>query len=220
MTSPARRGLLAAIALLLAVLPAAGEAGAWERRTGCRLAADDFNDGDSFAVACGGETFRVRLYRVDACETSMDFPERVAAQAAYFGTTPARALLLGKEAARCAEDFLRDGFEVASRGENAGNGRTYANVSTPRGDLGGILVASGLARIHGKSDGIARSEDLLAREEAAKRLGLGGWRNEEAWRSAERAAAKRTGKKVLLILAALLALALFSARPLRRRRRR
>jgi endonuclease YncB( thermonuclease family) len=203
------------------VVFAASAAGqAWETRTGCHLAADDANDGDSFCVSCGAEDFRVRLYWVDACETSLAFPNRVKDQAAYFGITPARALLLGKEAARFAEDFLRGGFAVATRGENAGNGRTYANVMVGEGDLSEMLVAAGLARIHGKHDGSGKLRELLVMEENAKRSGLGGWRSEEAWQEAERAAAKRRGNLLVLFLLAALVLALYSALPVRRRRPR
>jgi endonuclease YncB( thermonuclease family) len=208
------------LTLLLAGVAAASAAGqAWETRTGCRLAADDANDGDSFCVSCGAEEFRVRLYWVDACETSFAFPDRVKAQAAYFGITPARALLLGKEAARLAEDFLRSGFEVATRGENAGNGRTYANVTAANGDMAEALVAAGLARIHGKQDGNGRLRDLLALEENAKRLGVGGWRSEEAWKEAERAARDRLARIATMAAVAFAALAVFSAFPVRRRRR-
>lgn len=209
------------LTLLLAGLSAASAAGqAWETRTGCRLAADDANDGDSFCVSRGAEEFRVRLYGVDACETTVDFPDRVKAQAAYFGITPARALLLGKEAARFAEDFLRGGFEVATRGENAGNGRTYANVAAAGGDLAEALVAAGLARIHGRHDGGGRLPDLLAREENARRAGVGGWRSEEAWREAERAARDRLARFAVLAAAAFAVLAAVSALPVRRRKRR
>ncbi|MBQ7251122.1 MAG: thermonuclease family protein [Kiritimatiellae bacterium] len=196
---------------------AAGQA--WETREGCRLAADDANDADSFRVSRGTEEFRVRLYWVDACETSWDFPDRVKEQAAYFGITPARALLLGKEASRRTEDFLRGGFAVAGRGENAGNGRTYANVTAGEGDLGEMLVAAGLARIHGKHDGSGKLRNLLVLEENAKRAGLGGWRSEEAWQEAERAAAERTKGLLAVFLLAALALALYAALPVRRRRK-
>lgn len=209
------------LTLLLAGLSAASAAGqAWETRTGCRLAADDANDGDSFCVSRGAEEFRVRLYGVDACETTVDFPDRVKAQAAYFGITPARALLLGKEAARFAEDFLRGGFEVATRGENAGNGRTYANVAAAGGDLAEALVAAGLARIHGRHDGSGKVQHLLALEENAKRAGAGGWRSEEAWKEAERAARERLARFATVAAGVFAALALVSALPVRRRKRR
>ena len=216
-----KRAIRIFLTFLWAGVSAASAAGrAWETRTGCRIAADDANDADSFAVSRGTEEFRVRLYWVDACETSSAFPERVASQAAYFGITPARALLLGREAARFTEDFLRGGFAVATRGENAGNGRTYANVAAAGGDLAEALVAAGLARIHGRHDGANRLRELLALEEAAKRAGAGGWRSEEAWQAAERAARERLARFAALAAAALAAIALLSALPVRRRKRR
>src|SRR5437867_1151686 len=61
------------------------------------------DDGDSFHVRAKGKEHIFRLYFVDTPETDMDFPDRVAEQANYFGITPQQAVHVG----RMAADFTR-----------------------------------------------------------------------------------------------------------------
>ena len=57
--------------------------GVWEVLAGCRLVSSPINDGDSFLVKYGDETFTFRLYYVDALETNVSYIDRVREQARY-----------------------------------------------------------------------------------------------------------------------------------------
>jgi len=119
----------------------------------CRLEQNESNDGDSFHVNVRGREYVFRLYFADAPETDAEFPDRVAEQAAYFKLTTAQALQLGAYAKRFAEEKLRQPFTIRTCLQG-GLGRSslkrfYAFVETKDGDLAELLVANGLARVHG-----------------------------------------------------------------------
>jgi len=75
------------IALLLSVV--VGQSWAAERRewvtlTNCQYVAAKDNDGDSFRVRSETTEFTLRLYYVDAPETTLTYPERTRQQSEYF----------------------------------------------------------------------------------------------------------------------------------------
>lgn len=163
------------------------EAAKWRVMEGCTLIEHPANDGDSFHVRWKRRHYIFRLYFVDAPETDLSFPDRVAEQAAYFGVDVPTVLQLGKQAAKFTANFLADGFTIYTLREDA-RGRSererfYALVRNAQGqDLGEALVANGLARIHGVETDIPdgpQSATILRRlkglEQQAKSQRVGGW---------------------------------------------
>ncbi len=155
----------------------------------CKIAAatpNDSNDGDSFHVSARGHRYIFRLYFVDAPETDASFPERVAEQAAYFKLSIPQTLELGE-----LREEIRRGKTAAAvhRADLPAGGagaeqpqRFYAFVETKEGDLAELLVANGLARVHGSEATPAglRSPELewhkLQRlENEARQEKVGGW---------------------------------------------
>jgi len=133
-------------------------------------------DGDSFLVEHDGQQYTVRLYFVDAPETtaasSVD-ARRVREQTRYFGLSdPARCLHFGQQAAAFTAQALAEPFTVhtsfaSAMGRSAG-GRIYGFVTTAEGkDLGSELVARGLARAHGVG---RQTPDGTHRDDMAGRL--------------------------------------------------
>lgn len=147
------------------------------------------NDGDSFAVRCGERALRVRLYFVDAPETTVvgeGMASRVAVQRRHFGLARDEQVTeFGHQAsaftrAALAQPFILYTALVDARGEGR---RVYGFVRTSGGeDLGTALVSAGLARAYGYShtgpDGspVAAQRARLARSEAdARAAGSGAW---------------------------------------------
>ncbi|MEO5719992.1 MAG: helix-hairpin-helix domain-containing protein [Chthoniobacterales bacterium] len=152
----------------------------------CQLDENDSNDGDSFHVKAGGQSYILRLYLVDAPETDSGFPERVAEQGKYFWISPAQAVQVGDAAKKFVDEKLAQPFTVRTSKQNAmgrsNKPRFYAFVTTSEGDLGELLVANGLARVHGvapAADGSVspkiEKEKLRGLEREAKRQKVGGW---------------------------------------------
>lgn len=121
----------------------------------CRLLPNESNDGDSFHVKAAGKEYLFRLYFADAPETEMSFPERVNEQAAYFGITPDQAITAGDLAKRFTQEKLTRPFTVRTCMQGAmgrsNTERFYAFVGAADGDLAELLVANGLARVHGRA---------------------------------------------------------------------
>ena len=128
--------------------------GVWEVLEGCRLVSAPFNDGDSFLIQYGDETFTCRLYFVDALETSETYSDRIREQARYFAI-PEEAVTNG---GHLAEDFtrrfLRGEFTVITKWEDArgGSGHKRFFVLVRKGEtyLSAELMLAGLARLYGK----------------------------------------------------------------------
>lgn len=181
------RRFLSVIATLLVFFCAEAQARQpWMEWKDCSLQENDSNDGDSFHVKAGGRGYICRLYFVDAPETDAGFPERVAEQGKYFGINPAQAVELGELAWKFTSEKLSRPFTIRTCRQNAmgrsNKPRYYAFVETSEGDLGELLVANGLARVHGVttaspgSSSSAQEEQKLQRlEREARRLQLGGW---------------------------------------------
>ena len=133
--------------------------------TDCRQVQNESNDADSFHVKAAGKTYIFRLYFVDAPETEASFPDRIAEQANYFGLTTDQTLELGEMARQFTKEKLGPSFTVRTRMHEAmgrsKKPRYYAFVETKQGDLAELLVANGLARLHGSS---AKPESLASPE--------------------------------------------------------
>ncbi len=174
------------------------EVGGYRRLSGCRLAEHRHNDGDSFHVRHGDDSYEFRLYFVDAPESRYktyrggdDNGGRIAQQGDYFGgLNRDQTTGIGAEAKKFSLNLLRGRpFTVYTKGENVyGSERQYAFVEVEdaagkRRLLGELLVEQGLARIHTKGattpDGAARSKQegkLRSIEHAARNAGVGAWR--------------------------------------------
>lgn len=177
------------VALTLLAVPIPAAAAQWETLTGVRLADTGYFDGDSFHLAAKGKNYIFRLYFVDAPETDDSYPDRVKAQAEYFGADLKRTLALGEEATNFARKFLRAGGVTVTtcwedaRGASA-QPRFYAVIESAQGNLAVELVKNGLARVYGMptpdrwpggKPADAFVEDLERLEAEAKREKVGGW---------------------------------------------
>lgn len=160
-----------------------------------QLISNPANDGDSFHVRVNDKEYIFRLYNVDAPEVNSLSPERLVAQAKYFGITVPQVIELGENAKTFMQKKLAEPFTVITRMANAmgrsNAERFYAFVQTKDGELGEQLVANGLARVYGKSakpPGVSTSAKVserlqqLASEAKAKKLG--GWASNLAQPSA------------------------------------
>ncbi len=180
-----RPAVLTALLVAVAALPALA-AQEWTVLKDCRLIRTGANDADSFHVSAGGKEYVFRLYFVDAPETDASFPERVKEQAKYFGLTTQQALQLGEVAQRFTREKLAQPFTVRTAMQDArGRGRHeryYAFITTKEGDLAELLVANGLARLHGaeaKPIGLTSPERMWQKlerlEREAKYHKVGAW---------------------------------------------
>ena len=178
----------AALALWLAAVSATvamAAAPPWATLEGCRLVSHANNDGDSFHVRCGDETFVVRLYFVDAPETNLLYPERVREQAEHFGATLDDTLKAGARARIYVRETLKGPFTVVTRKAaapgRAKDPRFYGLVQVGGRGLDEMLVLEGLARAKGVAASVpgekARShaQRLQLLEDEAKAKGRGLW---------------------------------------------
>ena len=158
----------------------------WVTYKDCRYLPNAANDGDSFHVRAAGKEYIFRLYFVDAPETDMRIPDRVAEQAKYFHATIRDALQIGLEAERFTRKKLSRPFTIRTRKQDA-RGRSrrpryFAFVQTDTGDLGEQLIANGLARAYGAASGLpgmstpeSEWRKLKQLEGKAKKQKIGGW---------------------------------------------
>ena len=181
----ARAALLSLAAWLLCSVGAAARE-PWVVLKDCRLLRSESLDADSFHVKAAGKEYIFRLYFVDAPETDMSIAERVQEQAQYFGLTADQTITLGEYAKRFTKEKLAHPFTVRTCMQDAMGrskmDRYYAFVETSDGDLAELLVANGLARLHGAEAQPAglRSperawEKLKRLEREAKQLKVGAW---------------------------------------------
>lgn len=180
------RRAAALVLVFLAAPPLAGAREPWIVLQDCHYAPNDSNDGDSFHVLAGGKEYIFRLYFVDAPETDESFPERVNEQAKYFGLTSPQTTQLGEIADKFTKEELSRGFTVRTCLQDAlgrsKKERFYAFIETSDGDLSELLVANGMARVHGSGaapvglNSPDREWRKLQRLEAeAKQQKVGGW---------------------------------------------
>jgi DNA uptake protein ComE-like DNA-binding protein len=127
--------------------------GEWEVLEGCRLQDAFYNDGDSFSVKCGSDTYSFRLYFVDALETSNTYMDRIRAQADYFSIPEKNVTDAGDLATKFTKKLLRGRFTVITRWEDARGSRYhkryFALIQKDDKYLSSELVNAGLARIYG-----------------------------------------------------------------------
>lgn len=119
------------------------------------LVADEYYDGDSFAVKpLTGYTYLFRLYGVDCPETDVRFTERLAEQSKDFRIDQKELIKWGEKAAEFTRNFLSKPFRVYTQkikaGGASGKSRYYAIVVNDEGErLDEALIKAGLARAHG-----------------------------------------------------------------------
>jgi DNA uptake protein ComE-like DNA-binding protein len=183
--------LVAIVAIAIAMPPLTGDAAGpkkdWVTLENCELIPNPDNDGDSFHIRSNGTEYLVRLYLVDAPETKGgQMAGRLIEQATYFGLSVPDVVQLGQNAKLFVENKLSQRFTVETR-KASGLGRSnierfYAFVQTKDGDLGELLVANGLARVHGTKaarpgakSSTEEVEKLQQLEQQAKQTKLGGW---------------------------------------------
>lgn len=175
-----------AVCLLLFGSACAQARGPWVVLNDCLLVDNPSNDADSFHVRAGRKEYIFRLYFADAPETDASFPERVAEQAKYFGITRQQTVQLGSFAEKFTQQKLARSFTVRTCKQDAmgrsKKERFYAFVETSDGDLAELLIANGLARVHGRAatpEGISSPErewrKLQRLEREAKVQHVGGW---------------------------------------------
>jgi endonuclease YncB( thermonuclease family) len=126
----------------------------WEKLENCRLAPDQYMDGDSFHVLHEGKNHIFRLYFVDCAETDASFPQRIADQMEDFGLPNEKAVLAaGEKAKEFTKKMLSGQFTVLTKWENArGNSRqarNYAVILVGKKNLAEELARVGLARAYG-----------------------------------------------------------------------
>jgi DNA uptake protein ComE-like DNA-binding protein len=159
----------------------------WVTYKGCLYLPNAANDGDSFHVRAAGREYIFRLYFVDAPETDLSIPDRVAEQAKYFHATIQEALQIGIEAQRFTRQKLSRPFTIRTCKQDA-QGRSrrpryFAFVQTDSADdLGEQLIANGLARVYGAATGLpgmrtpeGEWRKLEQLERKAKKQKIGGW---------------------------------------------
>lgn len=164
----------------------AGREKDWIVLENCRLVPNKANDGDSFHIRANDTEYLVRLYFVDAPETTSVGPARLIEQAEYFGVSVPQVIEIGLNAKQFVDAKLSEPFTVVTR-LAGGLGRSkvqriYGFVRINDADLGEQLVANGLARIHGTSatppggsTSAAERQKLQGLEREAKQRKAGGW---------------------------------------------
>jgi endonuclease YncB( thermonuclease family) len=140
----------------------------WHTLDNCRYQERNGNDADSFDLHCATRKFVLRLYFVDAPETSLQYGERVQEQATHFGTSIDETLNAGKRASEFVHELLRGPFLVMTKRSSAPgrskDPRFYGLVQVGGHYLHETLLAEGLARVKGVTtalpDGTKSSEYL------------------------------------------------------------
>ena len=162
----------------------------YEVLTGCSLADDRNNDGDSFKIRHAGGEHEFRLYFVDAPEKRLHQynGERLDDQGRYFGGLKReQTLAIGKAAQAFTLDLMRrQAFRVETRWQPVfDSGRYFAFVFFEKDgeELSEKLTRAGLVRIHTEGadlpDGRRRRDferHLKTLEAGARQAGLGGWK--------------------------------------------
>ncbi len=149
------------------------------------------NEADTLRLKVAGEEHVFVLYFVDALDASRTHPERVAAQARYFGkASPDAVIETGAEARDYVLDLLkRRRFHLLTRWERLPNtDRYYALIMVENEPgkwvyLADLLVRQGFARVEGvttplpddKRDEESYLFDLKGHAEYARKKRLGIW---------------------------------------------
>jgi endonuclease YncB( thermonuclease family) len=149
----AYRGAIVLMLTCSVALGAGRKSNSWEKLSGCRLLPNPANDGDSFHVKHKGKEYLFRLYFVDCPETTDVVPERLKDQAKWWHIEKDAVMPYGREAAVFTREFLKRGFTVFTRYEDARGRsamkRNFAMVRVRGTFLSEALVEAGLARVYG-----------------------------------------------------------------------
>ena len=111
------------------------------------------NEADTLRIRHGTEEYVFVLYYVDALETTMDHPQRVAEQARWFQTTGKDITSVGQDAVMYVTKLLKENhFNVLTRWERVPNTvRYYAVIMVEQAQgpvyLADLLVRNGFARV-------------------------------------------------------------------------
>ncbi|MFM2199351.1 MAG: hypothetical protein RLZZ505_2783 [Verrucomicrobiota bacterium] len=173
------------------------KSGRYETYTGCTLAQDRGNDGDSFRVKLpDGRSEIIRLYFVDTPESAFktygggeNNHRRIDQQAADMGgITPQQAVEIGKKAKAFTLSTLeKSAFTIHTEWDSPFDDERYhAFIEVTEGGtrrfLHELLVEKGLARIHTKGaplpDGTSErqhKDQLYKLQSAAKAKKFGAW---------------------------------------------
>ena len=169
------------IAILLCVIVGvsqAEESKPWVTITNCEYVASKNNDGDSFRVRSGTNEFTLRLYYVDAPETTLTYPERVHQQSDHYGITLDETLKAGTKAKERVQELLREPFIVVTRWASAaGRGREtryYGLVEFGGKSLAEVLVERGAGADQGRCPEFAKRREGIGVYEEAGGFGAGG----------------------------------------------
>jgi endonuclease YncB( thermonuclease family) len=160
----------------------------WEKLEGCRIVESFGNDGDSFHVMHQGKEYVFRICFADCPETSMTYPDRIKAQADWWGIKNEDVVKARHDATDFTMKLLKDKeFTAYTKHKDArGNsklGREFVMIRVGTSFLSEALVKAGLARSYGYAvatpDGDSRNDyrhklDLL--EKKAKHDHVGGWK--------------------------------------------
>jgi len=174
------------IVCLIGISALPGYAKKWRTYENCTLRENPSNDGDSFHVKYKNRHYLFRLYFVDTPETDKSLPDRVKAQADYWGISENDTIRLGKDAKKFTAKYLKHGFTAYSKLQDARGrsklDRDYAMIETKEGDLAIALVENGLARVYGADSDLPNGKSaksfwwkLQNAEHRAKQKKLGGW---------------------------------------------
>jgi competence protein ComEA len=182
--------LFAGLAIVVVTIPADVQAAApkeWITMQNCQLVTNPANDGDSFRFRYDNTEYLARLYFVDSPETEGGVNAgRLIEQAKYFALSVPQVVEIGEKAKLFTQSKLAEPFTFVTR-KASGLGRSeierfYGFVQTKDGDLGELLAANGLARVHGTravrpgtsnaAEEIRKLEEL---EQQARRAKVGGW---------------------------------------------
>jgi len=158
----------------------------WVTLTNCQYIATKDGDGDSFRVRSGTNEFSLRLYYVDAPETTLTYAERVRQQSEHFGITLDATLKTGVQAKERTQELLREPFSVRTRWASAAGRsrqtRYYGIVELGGKNLAEILVSEGLAQTKGVAPNqpngekaSAYMERLEGLERGARQKRVGAW---------------------------------------------
>ncbi len=179
--------VLIGFALSVAVAAShAAESRSWVTLTNCLYVADKSNDGDSFRVRDGTNEFSLRLYYVDAPESTLTYPERVRQQREHYGITLDATLKAGAKARDRTRELLSGSFTVRTRWASAaGRGRAtryYGIVELGGRSLAEVLVREGLVQTKGVAPNLPGGEKASAYmkrledwEAEARRQRVGAW---------------------------------------------
>ena len=185
--TPTSQFLIVALVLFSVVRASrAADTRQWVTLTNCEYGISKSNDGDSFHVHSGTNEFDLRLYYVDAPESTLTYPERVRQQSEHYGITLDDTLKAGAKARQRTQELLREPFIVHTRWARAAGRarqtRYYGIVEVAGRSLAEVLVSEGLAQTKGVAPNLPsgekasvymkRLEDL---EGAARQKRLGAW---------------------------------------------